>query len=633
MKPNTKKSVISWVAALAFLAPGVAVAAPATAQATEYDYVVVGSGPGGGPLAVNLAKAGYSVFLIEAGDASTATGFGQYPPSITWDFFVNHYPDGDPRNNQYSHLTWKTPEGRYWVGQAGAPAGSKLLGVYYPRDTNDSTGATLGGSSMINAMCTWLPSDSDWNYVYELTGDATWKAENMRNIFAKIEHNNYMPKGTAGHGFDGFFQTNMGAKLQAQRGPLIGNKVMAAYATDLNMTMPMNDLLQRDPNVLAADRDTTSSIYGLVQHQYTNGGRYSSRDYIQAAQKDTSIPLTVSLNSLATRVLFDTTTSSKCGSSAADAPRATGVEYLEGKSIYAADSRRASGATGTKKTVTAKREVIVSGGAFNSPQLLMLSGVGPADHLRQFNISVVKDLPGVGQNLMDNQEMPIVGSGSAGTGDAGVAMIRTSHPAHGNERDMFLMGGQGFLFRGFWPDNQTARLPSDPPQPYGVSMVKGSSINNKGWVKLRSANPQDTPEINFNHYATGSEYDMAAMKDVISWVRRIFLRIGIKPQEPPCSGTLDANGGCGKEDEDWLHKQTFGHHPTSTNRIGADNDTMAVLDSKFRVRGVAGLRVVDASAFARIPGVFPVVSTFLISQKASDEMIAELQAGTTIDQC
>jgi choline dehydrogenase len=133
MKTSIMKGVISRAVALTLLAAGLAVAAPAASQATEYDYIVVGSGPGGGPLAVNLAKAGYSVFLIEAGDASAATGFGQYPPSVTWDFFVNHYPEDDPRNNQYSHLTWKTPEGRYWVGQTGAPAGSKLLGVYYPR--------------------------------------------------------------------------------------------------------------------------------------------------------------------------------------------------------------------------------------------------------------------------------------------------------------------------------------------------------------------------------------------------------------------------------------------------------------------------------------------------------------------
>lgn len=164
-------------------------------------------------------------------------------------------------------------------------------------------------------------------------------------------------------------------------------------------------------------------------------------------------------------------------------------------------------------------------------------------------------------------------------------------------------------------------------------MVKGSSVNNQGWVKLRSADPLDTPEINFNHYASGAEYDLAAMKDVIAWVRRIYLKIGITPVEPPCTTDPYENGSCGKDDEDWLHKQTFGHHPTSTNRIGADNDTMAVLDSKFRVRGVAGLRVVDASAFARIPGVFPVVSTFMISQKAADEMIAEERAGMAIERC
>lgn len=271
----------------------------------------------------------------------------------------------------------------------------------------------------------------------------------MRSIFTRIEHNNYMAQGTEGHGFDGFFQTFMATKAQGQGGALEGNMVMDAYASDLNLSMPMSDLLQRDPNAASADRDTTSSIYGLVQHQYSTGARYSSRDYIQAAQTNASIPLTVSLNSLATRILFDTSApienSSKCGSSSAGAPRATGVEYLEGKSLYEADSRRSSsgGSAGTKKTVTARREVIVSGGAFNSPQLLMLSGIGPAEHLQQFNISVVKDLPGVGQSLMDNQEMPIVGSGDGGTGIAGVAMVRTSHPAYGNERDMFLMGGQG----------------------------------------------------------------------------------------------------------------------------------------------------------------------------------------------
>lgn len=139
------------------------------AQVDEYDYVVVGSGPGGGVVASNLAKAGHTVFLIEAGDESPGQGFGVYTPDVHWNFFVKHYPDGDPRNEQYSHLTWLTADGRHWVGQNGAPAGSELLGVYYPR------GSTLGGSSMVNAMVCWMPSDSDWDHHAEVTGDDSWR--------------------------------------------------------------------------------------------------------------------------------------------------------------------------------------------------------------------------------------------------------------------------------------------------------------------------------------------------------------------------------------------------------------------------------------------------------------------------
>jgi choline dehydrogenase len=182
--------------------------------------------------------------------------------------------------------------------------------------------------------------------------------------------------------------------MQGQR----GNKIMAAYAQDLNLTQPMSSLLTRDPNNITPNRDQEQSIYGLVSHQYANGQRYSSRYYIQDEIRRSGTKLRVSLNSLATRVLFDKI--KKCGS---DKPRAVGVEYLQGKSMYRADFRHKAGDKGVKKVAYASREVIVSGGAFNSPQLLMLSGIGPKKHLEEFNITVVKDLPGVGQNLMDNQ--------------------------------------------------------------------------------------------------------------------------------------------------------------------------------------------------------------------------------------
>jgi choline dehydrogenase len=465
----------------------------------------------------------------------------------------------------------------------------------------------------------------------------------MHKLFVKIERNNYLPKETAGHGFDGWFQTNMASRAGngMSGGPFGGggsgaNNVMKAIAEALNLTSPVATLLQEDPNALIPNRDQTAGIYGLVQHQYANGGRYSSRDYVQEAVRNGTSKITLSVNSLATRVLFDT--ASKCGGAK---PRATGVEYLEGKSLYAADPRRDPKTQGTKKVVTAKREVIVSGGTFNSPQILMLSGIGPKAELEKLNITVVKDLAGVGHNLMDNQEMPIVGQTpagaaagtGAGSGATGVAMLKTDHPAYG-ERDMFIMQGP-YVFRGFWPSNQTAQLPPEVSGVYGVSMVKNHPVNTKGWVKLRTANPVDTPDINFNLYAEGGETDLGAMKDTIAFIRTIYKKLGMTPREPPCSGTLDSKGYCDivKDDEEWIKKQTFGHHPTSTCRIGADSDPMAVLDSKFRVRGVDGLRVVDASAFTRIPGVFPSVSTFMISQKASDDMIAELADGKAIKAC
>ena len=455
----------------------------------------------------------------------------------------------------------------------------------------------------------------------------------MHKIFVKIEKNNYVPRGTANHGFDGFFQTQMGFK-QMPANQLTGNSVMQQYQRDWGLSSTsMSSLLTRDSNEITPNRDQTSSIYGQVSHQYANGNRYSSRDYVQAAVRS-GANLTVSLTSLATKILFDTT-GTKCTGGTAGVPRATGVEYLFGPSVYGADNRRtaSSKSSAQKRTVLARREVIVSGGAFNSPQILQVSGIGNATLLQKYNIPVIKDLPGVGENLMDNQEMPIIGTGTGGSGMAGVAMFKTGHPAHG-ERDMFLMGGQGFLFRGFWPDNPV-RTPTEVRTPYGVSMVKGSSVNNKGWVRIRSADATEPPEINFNHFATGAEYDLEAMKDTVNWIRTVFRRANITPVEPPCSTTITSDGKCGdgKSDEAWIHKQTFGHHPTSTNRIGADGDPGAVLDSKFRVRGVSGLRVVDASAFARIPGVFPAVSTFMISQKASDDMLAELKDGKAVGVC
>lgn len=444
----------------------------------------------------------------------------------------------------------------------------------------------------------------------------------MRTLFQNIEHNNYLTKGTAGHGFDGWFQTN----LQAGFAPdlALSRAEAAALGKDANQVQSM---IGADPNFLAPDRDKQVGIWGLAFHQNAQGQRFSSRTRVQETLNNKQWPLTLKTNALATKILFDTNSTS-CGG----VPKATGVEYLTGQSLYKADPRN-TGAAGTKATARARKEVIVSGGTFNTPQLLQLSGIGPASLLESLKIPVLVNSPGVGANLQDNQEMPVVGRSKNGQGSgAGYTFIKTNHTQN-DERDIWFMHGSPF--RGFWPP--ASRLsnrpgPQDAAGTLSMSMVKQHVANRAGSVRITSTDPRDPPDINFRLYTQGREQDMGAVKDYVAWARRVHKATAtpvgpITTIEPPCTSGEDANGSCGKTDEDWIEGQTFGHHCTSTAAIGAQGDTNAVLDSKFRVRGVSGLRVADASVFPKIPGIFPAVATFMVGQKASEAVIADAAAG------
>lgn len=492
----------------------------------------------------------------------------------------------------------------------------------------------------------------------------TYSAEKMRSFFTKIEKNNYVPEGTPGHNKDGYLEVTIGdgnQYLASEQAVDVLNGMVEEMGEDPSK---LKELLTADPNFEGADRDTTEGVWALPFHVNSTWGRYSSRnrvlDTVKATNADGSrtFPLDLQLNSLATKVLFQ--------QRSRQAPRAVGVEYLEGKSAYKGDPRHSESAKGVKRQVCAKKEVILSGGSFNTPQLLMLSGVGAAAELKKHKIPVVVDLPGVGTNMQDNQEMgifglaaedfafaaPATGPEPACTFSGGPAdpcyelflqgrgpytragpntnafMFRTNHSADG-ERDMFVFAGP-FTFRGFWPatPNQTW---AEPPNTWGMHTVHMHPRNRQGYVRLRSADPTETPEINFNLYAEGGAEDLGAIGEAVAWGRRAFQRVGaasaagpVTITGPPCPAGVRADGGCADEgaDEDFIRSDTFGHHVTSTCPIGADGDRMAVLDSAFRVRGTAGLRVVDASAFPRIPGAFPVVSVYMISEKASELILA-----------
>jgi choline dehydrogenase len=218
-------------------------------------------------------------------------------------------------------------------------------------------------------------------------------------------------------------------------------------------------------------------------------------------------------------------------------------------------------------------------------------------------------------------------------GDNGFAfVIKTSHSPDG-ERDMLLFSAPGPL-RGFTPPS-AGWTDSNPPSTFSYSTVKIHTQNKAGVLKIKSADPTETPDINFNHFVEGGDTDIGAILDTAAWVRRGF---GITPgpvgpvvsAEPPCPPSqIDKDGYCSDPqiDRQWIEDQVYGHHPTSSAAVGEDGDPLAVLDERLRVRGVKNLRVVDASAFPRTPGAFPAISTFMLGEKASEIVVEGAKKG------
>ncbi|KAJ2995053.1 hypothetical protein NUW58_g1379 [Xylaria curta] len=359
--------------------------------AISYDYVVVGSGPGGGPVAANLAIAGFRVLLIEAGgDSGHATK--EVVPALhfmsseyeatTWNFWVNHYDDLGQQKKD-SKLVYKLPDGTQYRGLQ-PPAAAEPVGTLYPR------AGTLGGCSRHNAMITMYPFDQDWDNIATLTRDASWAARNMRQYFENIEKNEYLPPGVFGHGYSGWLTTSvtyLGLVLEDLK--IVNIVLSGAAAAGRGLLSGLLGTLTGLAHILATDINAPGQLGkpGLYQVPIAmkDGARASPRERIldvaNAVNGDGSrkYHLDIKLNTLVTKIKFD-----KSGR----IPRATGVEYMEGKSLYRADTRSAKARPTSTGAVRASREVIIAGGAYNTPQLLKLSGVGPASELKTFGIFV-----------------------------------------------------------------------------------------------------------------------------------------------------------------------------------------------------------------------------------------------------
>jgi choline dehydrogenase-like flavoprotein len=620
------------------------------AERVEYEYVVVGSGAGGGTVAARLALDGHRVLLLEAGgDPVTLQGADpigsnrmpqdyQVPTfhalstenvAMSWAYWVRHY-----ENNAQQER-----DDKYYKEYRGQP----VDGVWYPR------AGTLGGCTSHNAMIVVYPHNADWNEIADMTGDASWNARNMRRYFERLENCRHRPvwrwiQKTFGwnptrHGFDGWLSTEKALPLSVLGDTdLIAIIKRAALKTFKELRNPIQQLIEGfvgklDPNDWRLDRLAAEGLHytPLATHNHARNG---TREFLLETAKNHPDRLTIELDALATRVVFDEQ----------DPKRAVGVTYLKGARLYRASALPSTEA-GTEHTVRVSREVILSGGAYNTPQLLMLSGIGPKAQLEHHHINVRHDLPGVGQNLQDRYEVGIVSrlkqewevlkgstfsiddpqgrewtnsrTGVYTTNGAALAIIKRSLPSRPLP-DLFMFALLG-KFYGYFPD-YSGVLARPPHQYLTWAVLKAHTHNPSGTVALRSDDPRDTPMIDFNYFKEGGTEDVESVAAGVEFVRTLTNRAAylIEEEERPGSQVQTR-----AQLEQFVRDKCWGHHASCTCPIGRDDDPKAVLDSNFRVRGIAGLRVVDASVFPKIPGFFIVTSVYMIGEKAAEVIAAD----------
>jgi choline dehydrogenase len=622
-----------------------------------YEYIVVGSGAGGGTLAARLAEYGHTVLLLEAGGDPTQLSGGDpaYPnqnrlpddyqvpvfhpfasenEALSWDFYVRHY----------SNLELQEKDWKFGKDYDGNP----VNGVLYPR------AGTLGGCTAHNAMIMVYPQNDDWKYIETMTGDSSWSPENMRKYFIKLENchhrkgwrflYNLLRINPTKHGFRGWLNTEMAFPEAALEDKGIREfiaETLAAEIDDEGSSLAERIAWQvrghADPNDwrLVNDEATGLRYTPLATHKHRRNG---ARERVLDVAKALPEKLHVELDALGARVLFD------------DQNRATGVEYIKGARLYRA-SRKPNPEPGQTMQVRASREVILCGGAYNSPQLLMLSGIGPKEHLEKYGIQVRVDLEGVGSNLQDRYEVGVVnrmnfeqwwclegakfaagdpqyeqwkrGEGVYTTNGAVAAIIKRSAKERPTP-DLFIFALLG-LFKGYFP--KYSALFKEHLNYLTWAILKAQTQNCAGTVRLTSADPRDTPYIDFCYFSEGNDMsgtDLASVVEGVKFVRKLTARMRkegfIAAEELP--------GDDVRTDEqiaDFVQNQAWGHHASCSNAIGQRNRG-GVVDGDFQVYGTKGLRVVDASVFPKIPGFFIVTSVYMIGEKAADVIHAAASA-------
>ena len=544
--------------------------------ATEFDYIIIGAGTAGCLLANRLsADPSRHVLLIEAGKKDNYIWI-HVPVGYL-------YCIGNPRTD--------------WLYQTEATAGLNGRSLRYPR------GKTLGGCSSINGMIYMRGQARDYDAWADLTGDEDWNWTNALPDFKAHEHHYRLDNGADpaigdNSRFSDLHGGNGELRIEKQR---LRWDVLDAFAAAAN-----------EAGIDSTDDFNTGDNAGVGYFEVTqkSGWRWScAKAFLRPIRHRKN--LTVWTESQVERLIFDKT--------GAGATRCTGAIVRQG---------------GGAVTVRSRGEVILSAGAIGTPQILQLSGVGPAALSQAHGIDVVRDLPGVGENLQDHLQIRAVYKvqnaqtlNTLANSLFGKARIGLEY-AFKRSGPMSMAPSQLGAFTRSDPDRPHANLEyhvqplsldafGEDLHPFPAMTASVCNLNptSRGHVRIRSNRFDRAPEIAPNYLSTEEDRLVAAQS--LRQVRDIMAKPAMqkyKPQEWKPGIEFQSDEDLARLAGD-IANTIF--HPTGTARMGRDDDPTAVVDTRLRVHGIDGLRVADASIMPRITSGNTNAPTLMIAEKAA----------------
>jgi len=448
-------------------------------------------------------------------------------------------------------------------------------------------GRVLGGCSSINAMIYMRGQKEDWDH-WSALGNSGWSWDDVVPVFQRLE--DYQHGNADGYG--------VGGELRVED-PRVAWEILDAWRA-----------AAAECGIPAVKAFNGGDNFGCAYFQMNQrvGRRWSATDaFLKPVRQRGN--LVVLPQALVRRLRVEVQDGAR---------RCTGVEFTHPE----------HGA----RFVAARRETLLAAGAIGSPQLLQLSGVGPAALLAEHGIPVAHDLPGVGENLHDHLQIRM---------QYRVSNVRTMNERANSSLSRLMMGAQYFLFRTgpltMPPSQLGAFAKSDPAQPtaniewhvqplsldkFGDPLHPFPAItpsvcnlrpSSRGWVRITSPDPEAHPEIKLNYLATEEDRRIAA--DAMRYTRRIMAAKALSRYNP----VEFRPGGAARSTEALVRAAgelgTTIFHPVGSCKMG--NDPMAVVDDRLRVRGVEALRVIDASVMPRITSGNTNAPTYVIAEKGA----------------